>query len=205
MKLIALVSGGKDSWYSLYLMMQMGHEIACAVTFIPKNKESYMLQSAMSQNVSSQFAALNKPIRHKVFGVSGEKEIEVEEMKSLIAPIVREERIEGLVCGALGSEYQKQRVDFICEELGINSYAPLWRKNEEMLLREMVLEAGFEFMIAESGSEAADDWRSKIINRGNVDAFIESLKKGRCNISGEGGEYETYVTKCPLFKAKPEA
>lgn len=200
MKLLSLISGGKDSWYALFVMMQEGHEISDAVTFIPKNPESYMLQHAMTPDVKEQFSKITLNIRHHIFEVSGEKEKEIEEMKNLLAPIVRKEKIDGIVCGALASEYQKQRIDFICEELGIRSYAPLWHKSEENLIKEIIDSAGFEFLIAAIGAEGIDNWHLKKITKTNLPAFISDLKKARCNVSGEGGEYETFVTKTPFFK-----
>ncbi|MGC9310681.1 MAG: diphthine--ammonia ligase [Candidatus Aenigmatarchaeota archaeon] len=202
MKLLALVSGGKDSWYALYLMMQSGHDIPVAVTFVPRNPDSYMLQRAMTEKVREQFASLKREfkIRHREFGVSGEKEKEVEEMKELLAPIVKKERIEGIICGAVLSEYQRRRLDYICEELGVKSFAPLWHKNEEALLKEIVMGAGFEFMVARVCAEGIEQWRGKTVTAGNIEGFISDLKKARCNVSGEGGEYETFVTKAPFLR-----
>lgn len=200
MKLLALISGGKDSWYSYYVMLQKGFEIPVIVTFIPKNPESYMLQHAMTEKVPRQVKNLKIPAKHFAFEVSGEKEKEVQEMKKYLERIVKTEKIEGITSGAILSEYQKQRIDFICQELGVVSYAPLWHKDQEMLLREIILEVGFEFLVAETFAEGIEKWKGKKITKKNLDEFIAELKKSKANISGEGGEYETFVTKAPFFK-----
>jgi diphthine-ammonia ligase len=200
MRLLALISGGKDSWYSYYLMLQNGIDIPCVITFIPNNPESYMLQRPMVDKVPDQIKNMKTPPKHFVFAVSGKKEGEVEEMKKHLEKIVKEEKIEGIISGAILSEYQKQRIDFICEELGVISYAPLWHKDQEPLLTEIVKEAGFEFLVADTCAEGIEQWRMKKINPKNLDAFIKDLKKAQANISGEGGEYETFVVKTPFFK-----
>jgi len=199
MRLLALVSGGKDSWYSYYIMLQRGMEIPVIVTFIPKNPESYMLQHPMADKVPLQVKVMKNPPKHFVFSVSGKKEEEVKEMKKHLEMVVREEKIEGVIAGAILSEYQKQRIDFICEELKVISYAPLWHKNQEALMREIVMEAGFEFIVADTCAEGIEKWKGRKITKENLEEFISELKKSQANVSGEGGEYETFVTKTPFF------
>ena len=197
MRTIALVSGGKDSWYSLYLLLQQGFEIACTVTFSPKNPESYMLHSIKTHVVKKQSKLAG--IRNYTISVSGEKEREVDEMKRWIAKIKEKEMAEALVSGAIRSDYQKCRIDMIAEELGLASYTPLWNKDEEKLLREITY-SGFKFQIVAALAEGIEHWKDKIIDENNVDLFIKDLKKSRANISGEGGEYETLVVESPLFR-----
>jgi diphthine-ammonia ligase len=202
MKLLSLISGGKDSWYSYYVMLQRGIDIPCLVTFIPKNPESYMLQHPMVDKVPEQIKNMKHPPKHFIFDVSGKKEEEVEEMKMHLEKVVKSEKIDGIISGAILSEYQKQRIDFICEKLGIISYAPLWHKNQEALMNEIVIEAGFEFIVADTCAEGIETWKGKKITAKTLDAFIKDLKNARANLSGEGGEYETFVTKTPFFKVQ---
>lgn len=39
MKFVALVSGGKDSLYSIYKCLQYGHELVCIANLHPEEKE----------------------------------------------------------------------------------------------------------------------------------------------------------------------
>ena len=43
MKLASLFSGGKDSTYSIYKAMQLGHHVECLVTVFPKSSDSKLL------------------------------------------------------------------------------------------------------------------------------------------------------------------
>ncbi len=198
MRCIALLSGGKDSWYALYLAHLNSFEIMRAVSFIPGRDDSYMLHHPAVEWIGKQCELAEIP--HSAFHVSGEKEVEVEEMKNKLKDVVNTTNAECLVCGAVWSDYQKSRIDFIAEELGVMSYAPLWRKDEEMLLREMVEEAGFSFIVTQVAAYGLDEWAGKIITAENLESFIEDLQKARSNVMGEGGEYESFVTYMPLFK-----
>lgn len=196
MKLAAIISGGKDSWYAYYKMLKRGYEITTIITFIPKRKDSYMFHFPLAKNVSIQVK--NLKITHYVFEVSGEKEKEVKEMREYLKKIVKKEEIRGLISGAIKSNYQKSRIDKICKELKIKSFTPLWHNDEKILLNE-IIDSGFEFLVTHICAEGIEKWKNKIINKINLNEFIRDLDKARCNISGEGGEYETFVIKSPLF------
>ncbi len=197
MRLIALVSGGKDGWYSYYLMLQEGFEIPVVACFQPARSDSYMLHHPNTYLVPVQ--ARLAGVECKSFTVSGRKEEEVEEMLLHLSGIVREYGVEGIVSGAVKSDYQKHRIDMIGQELGIATYAPLWHKPEERLLREMVEQAGIEFVVSRTAAEGLEEWAGKRVSRENLDEFTRSLEESMASRIGEGGEYETLVVGAPFF------
>jgi len=87
MRCLALLSGGKDSWYALYLAILSGFEIVRAVTFLPARKDSYMLHHPAAGLVRYQCRAASVP--HEEFRISGEKEKEVDEKGILLREITR--------------------------------------------------------------------------------------------------------------------
>ncbi len=196
MRAIAVVSGGKDSIYAFYLMLQQGFEISKWITFVPEMKESYMFHSINTEFVS--FQAKLSGVEHEKIFVSGQKEEEIDEMLHYLKALKERECFRALVCGAVRSEYQKERIERICEELGIPCYAPLWRKNGERLLREM-LEQGFEFVVTYGGEEF-EKWVGRKISKENTGEFIDFLSTIGADVCGEGGEYETFVVKTPFWK-----
>lgn len=125
--ILSFLSGGKDSVISTFLMLSMGFDVE-TVSFIPKNKDSYMLHSVNINLASLVSEAMG--LKHHSFFVSGDKEREVEEMLEALSSIPE---LEGISSGAVRSEYQKQRIDYIGEELGVPSYSPLWRKEHVVL------------------------------------------------------------------------
>ncbi len=200
MKLVSIVSGGKDSIYSYYLMKQLGFDIDLWITFIPRNEESYMLHVVNLEFVKKQ--AELSGVEHKIFAIEGEKEKEVEEMYEILGYLKGKEKFEGIVSGAIRSEYQKHRIDMIAERLEIPSYSPLWHKNSEKLLREVV-ENGFEFLIV-FGGEDLKEWIGKKITKNNVNEFLDFLKKIGSDACGEGGEFESFVVKTPFWEKEME-
>lgn len=51
MKVVALVSGGKDSCYSMYLCTQRGHDIVALANLLPAEEAPDELDSYMYQTV----------------------------------------------------------------------------------------------------------------------------------------------------------
>lgn len=202
MKLAALISGGKDSIYALNKAIQEGHQIVSLVAFIPKNKESYMFHIPNIEYVELFEKALGIPLNF--FQISGDKEFEVGEMKAGLFWIKREYEIEGVVSGAIESQYQKERVDAVCEELELKSIAPLWQTDKEKYLREFV-KAGFKAKIVGVFAEGlGKEWLGRDIDEKTIEDLKKLHEKYSVSLVGEGGEYESFVVDGPIFKKKIE-
>ena len=52
---------------------------------------------------------------------------EVEDLLKLLAKVKAEYEIGGVTCGALLSDYQRIRVESVCDRLSIVNLAPLWQ------------------------------------------------------------------------------
>lgn len=196
MKLAALTSGGKDSLFAAYLMHSQGFEISYLVTLHPVSDESYMFHVPNLWLTGLQALSMDVPILMR--GTSGEKEEEVKDLKAALETV--EGEIEGVVTGAVASEYQRQRVDVVCEELGIPSFAPLWHKDPEKILRE-ILGAGFEVIITSVAAEGLDrGWLGRALDEEAVESLRTLKEKYGIHVAGEGGEYETLVLDMPMFK-----
>lgn len=198
MKIVALTSGGKDSLYALYLMMQQGFEIKYLVSIIPKNPDSYMFHQPNNQLIKMQAESMNLPVIIKE--TKGEKEKELDDLKDVIYSI--KDKVEAIVSGAIQSEYQKERVDLICEGLNLKSFAPLWHKNPELLWKDL-LHAGFKVIITSVSAQGLnEEWLGKEITEENLEKLRELSRKYRFHLSFEGGEAETAVLDCPMFKKR---
>lgn len=197
MKLAALISGGKDSVLAMHLAHAQGHEITAIIAIISENQDSFMFHTPAMNMVELQAKALGIPLVLKK--TKGEKEKELTDLKDAIASV---KGIDGVVSGAVLSEYQKQRIDVICEELGIKSFAPIWHKNLESIWEEVL---GQEFEVIVTGV-AADGMGPEWLGRRIDDAALTDLRvldeKFGVSITGEGGEFETLVLDCPLFSKR---
>jgi asparagine synthase (glutamine-hydrolysing) len=132
----------------------------------------------------------------------GKKEEELADLKSALLKAKKQYRIEGLVVGALASDYQQERVNRVCEDVGLKTFSPLWHKEQGFLLREMV-ECGFDIIVQSIAAEGLDEsWLGRHIDQVALDDLKKLNKKSGMHIAGEGGEYESFVLDGPIFRKR---
>jgi asparagine synthase (glutamine-hydrolysing) len=198
MKLGVLFSGGKDSTYSAFLAKKQGHELTCLITILSENPDSYMFQHVFEKDIKNQAEAMGLPIIFEK--TKGEKEKELEDLKKAIKKAMEKFQIQGIVTGALASVYQKSRIESICEEIGLECFNPLWQKDQFELLDELIKNK-FKVKIVKVAAEGLDKkWIGRILDNEALLGLRKLYEKYKINPAGEGGEFETYVLDCPLFK-----
>lgn len=173
-------------------------EIAVIVAIKSLNPESYMYHVPNIDLVRLQAESMQIPLIFKE--TVGKKEAELLDLSDALAEAKAEYGVEGVVSGAIYSNYQKERVDRVCYELGLLSLAPLWKRNPKELWNEM-FDAGFEVMIAAVAAYGlTEEWLGRRVDRERFNELCDL--HGTCYVctGGEGGEFETFVTNCPLFK-----
>ena len=200
MKLSVLFSGSKDSAYAIFKALEHGHEISTLVTIKAKSVDSYMYH--LPNIHLTEYSALAMGLPLIVEESTGEKELELKELKEVLSTLKNENGIEGVLTGAIASQYQKERVDKICKELSLESIAPLWGMNQLKLLQEMLANK-FEIVIVGVSAHGLDEsFLGKVIDETVLEKLLLLKEKYQINVAGEGGEIETLVTDCPLFKKK---
>jgi diphthine-ammonia ligase len=196
MRVAALVTGGKDSALALYKAIKEGHTVAYLVTMVPKRSDSWMFHYP-NIHLSDLFAeAVGIP--HVKAETLGEKDVELEDLKKTLARL----DIEGVVSGAIASQYQKSRIDQICKELGLKSITPLWQQNPQKLLEELLALKIETIIVGVYAHGFTPEWLRRKINKEAVNALKELNRKYQVSLVGEGGEYETLVLDAPFFKQK---
>lgn len=198
MKLASLFSGGKDSVYATYLAKEQGNEISCLITIHSQNKESYMFHTPSIEKTNSQAKSMNLPII--IQKTKGKKEEELKDLERAIKKAIKKYKVEGIITGALHSEYQASRIQKICDNLKIKCINPLWHKEEISYLKEILKNKFKVIIIGVFAYPLNKSWLGRIID----EKFIEEVKilneKYKIHPAGEGGEFETFVLDCPLFK-----
>ncbi|MBC7128596.1 MAG: diphthine--ammonia ligase [Thermoplasmatales archaeon] len=189
-----LVSGGKDSIYAMYIAMNYGWNIKCLITIKARNF-SWMYHVENIDIIPFISKSTGIPL---IFEKGSGDEIDD------LRRAIKKANVEGIVYGAIESEYQKTRIEKVAEELNIKSFAPLWGKNQENLLHE-IINAGFSCVVVATAAEGMDE---RFLGRAIDERFIDELRKLSTkygvNISGEGGEYETLVVDCPIYRYRIE-
>ena len=201
MRIAVLFSGGKDSTFALFKAMKE-HEVCCLVSIISKNPESYMFHTPNIHLVKMQAKALDIPLM--LSKTKGEKEKELSDLKKALEKAIKKYEIDGIYTGAVCSVYQAERIQKICDELRIRCFNPLWQMNQIELLHEL-LRNNFKVMISGVFAYPLDEkWLGKIIDKEIIGQLEKLQKKYKINPAGEGGEIETTVLDCPIFKKRIE-
>jgi predicted ATP pyrophosphatase (TIGR00289 family) len=197
-RVAVLATGGKDSGLALYHVLKMGYEVRYLACMIPLREDSWMFHYPNIHLIDLFAEAVGIPlVKAQTLGI---KEKEVQDLKRVIAKL----DVEGIVSGAIASNYQKTRIEKICKQLSLECITPLWQKNPSEILKEII---SLKFHVIITGVSAhgfSKDWLGRKINNATIKALIALNKEYGVSLVGEGGEYETLVLDAPFFKKKIE-
>jgi len=201
MRLGVLFSGGKDSTLALHLAAEK-EEVACLITVVSKNKESYMFHTPNIDVTVLQAEALGLPLVSVV--TEGKKEEELADLEKAIIDAKSKFQIDGVVTGAVESVYQASRIQRICNKLDVWSFNPLWKYDQNALL-ETLVEKSFKVIISGVFAYPLDEkWLGKQIDASVIARLVDLQSQYGISPSGEGGEIETTVLEAPLYKKRIE-
>ncbi|XP_061319420.1 diphthine--ammonia ligase isoform X2 [Pezoporus flaviventris] len=218
MRVVALISGGKDSCYNMMQCAAAGHQIVALANLRPAENtgqtdelDSYMYQTVGHHAIDLYADALDLPLyRGFIKGTSINtgrvytacQEDEVEDLYHLMKLVKDKEGVEGVSVGAILSDYQRVRVEDVCRRLNLQPLAYLWRRNQEILLKE-IISSNIQAIIIKVAAFGLDPDKhlGKTLDE-MVPHLLELSEKYGVHVCGEGGEYETFTLDCPLFKKK---
>ncbi len=188
----ALTSGGKDSILACQKALDSGKDVRYLVTARPKNRDSYMFHSANLDVVPVIATVAGR--EYVEIATEGNKEDELADLEAGLAAL----DIEGVVAGAVASEYQAARVKAITDRLGVALFTPLWHMDTEALLKEVSERLDARIIVT-----AAEGLDASFLGARFDNDLIRRLKRvaatRRINIAGEGGEYESITLNAPFF------
>ncbi len=197
MRVAVLATGGKDSTLALHrVLKEGGYEVKYLACMIPLREDSWMFHYPNIRLIDLFAEAVGIPlVKAETAGI---KEKEVEDLKRLIAEL----DVEGIVSGAIASNYQKARIEKICKQLGLKSITPLWHSDPLEMLKE-ILDLYFEVIITGVYAHGfSKEWLGRKIDKATINALMELNKQYGVSLVGEGGEYETLVLDAPFFKRR---
>ena len=221
MRVAVLASGGKDSAYAAWWAQLQGWEVVSLVTVLVKGDDSMMFQ--LQNTWITAFQASSSGVPWKPIISFGEEEEEVGDLESSITAegyildfneifppgIEIPENlvihngpldIDGLVVGALRSDYQKTRIERMCQRLGIASFSPLWHKDQGEHMQSF-LEHGFGVVFTSVSTEGMSaDWVGRTLDGESLNELRDLSRRHRFNLDGEGGEFETIVVSAPHMR-----
>jgi diphthine-ammonia ligase len=199
MRLGVLFSGGKDSSFVCGRAMEV-EDVVCLITVNPMNRDSYMFHTPNLRWVQLQAEAAGLPLVQ--VESSGIEEVEINDLTRAITMAVDAYGIEGIVTGAILSVYQATRIQRICRELDLWCFNPLWHVDQTAYLHRLI-DLGFHVII--SGVFSApfnESWLGREIDTRALQDLTQFSQKHQITLTGEGGEYETFVLDAPFFEKK---
>ncbi|KIJ56701.1 hypothetical protein M422DRAFT_22862 [Sphaerobolus stellatus SS14] len=223
MRYVALLSGGKDSCFNLLHCAKNGHELVAAASLGPGQgkgeTDSYMYQTVGQDAIEFVAQALEVPLIRRVItgqainqgaeygsrlsldprGVQGDETEDLFELLSEVKAAFPD--IQGVSVGAILSNYQRVRVEHVCQRLSLTPLCYLWQRNQSDLLNEMI-ESGLEAVLIKV---AGIGLTTKHLGKTLGDMRPTLLKLNTLygsHVCGEGGEYESLTLNSPLFKHK---
>jgi len=118
------------------------------------------------------------------------------EFKNALAELKKED-IHAGIFGDIDFEAHREWAERVSQESDITPIFPLWQRKREDLLNEFI-EAGFETLVVVTKANLMDaGWIGRRIDK----EFVKDLKElGGVDLSGEAGEYHTFVVSGPNFK-----
>jgi len=193
-----LFSGGKDSTMATWLAKKAGHEIVCLITLHSENPDSYMFHTPSIKRTETQAAVMGLPLITK--DTKGIKEQELKDLEEVIKTAIKKYGIQGIVTGALHSDYQASRIQKICDRLGLQCVNPLWHKDEFQYLQDLIKNKFKVIIIGVSAYPLSASWLGRVIDESFIRDVTKLNEKHKIHVAGEGGEFESFVLDCPMFK-----
>ena len=191
MKVAVLSSGGKDSSAAIWWAQCKGWEVTHLVTMLVEGSDSWMFQIPGTELVKHQAELCGcewLPVK-----TEGVAEHEVDDLRNALEKL----NIDGIVSGALRSDYQKTRLERMSEELGIKSFTPLWHQSSKMHM-DGLISNGFKVMITGVSCDGlSKEWLGQVLDEESLNKLSMLAAKYRFHVDGEGGEYETLVIAGP--------
>ena len=203
-----------------------GWDVECIVSVGIQSEDSMMFQTNGVSLAALQSTAMKVPWLPVVS--DGEEELEISDLEQALSSNTDSERcfkkmwqedwlrpeelvlhegtlvVDALVVGALRSDYQKTRIDRMCERLGIISFCPLWH-HDSYLHMQSLIEHGFEVMfVSVSADGLNEEWLGRMLDEGSLLELKRLSEEHRFNIDGEGGEFETIVLSSPCMDRQIE-
>lgn len=198
MRVLSLLSGGKDSVCAVETVRQWGWDVVGALALRPAADDAWMFHTPNLGVVRGIAQCLDLPLAE--VPVRAGPELELDDLEVALLKARDSLRLDGIISGALASEYQKTRLDAIGHRLGLKTFAPLWHKEPVGYVRSL-LAGGWEMHFSRCAADGVPHaWAGQRLDTEKLERM--RLHQARPHVAGEGGEYETLVTWAPGWRRR---
>lgn len=188
---VVLWTGGKDSCLALHIAQEQGFKIVGLATFVPvgnsefrAHPQSEMKQQAARLGLKVHFLEVSEPY----------KESYIEKLKWIKSELNASTAITGDI------DYVGGCANWIvdcCEQSDLEIYRPLWQKNREWVMEELLsrqIKARISYI---SHSAIPQKWNGRVIDQALLQEIKTLSLESGIDLAGENGEYHTMVISAP--------
>ena len=198
MRVAALLSGGKDSVAAVEVAQGFGWDVVGAVVLRPAADDAWMFHTPALDVVAGVADCLGLPLMEAKVR-TGQLE-EVEDLEAALRAAQGKWRLDGIVSGALASEYQRTRIEAVGHRLGLKTFTPLWHKDPQSYLRGLC-QPPWDIRFSRTAADGVPNaWCGQRLDAAKVDAM--RTHRSRPHVAGEGGEFETLVLDAPHYRKR---
>ncbi len=191
MKFVMSYSCGKDSTLALQKIISAGHECVGLLVMVNENMGRSYFHGADEELMRKFSDSLGYPL---ILCPSDGYDYHTKFEEGLLQ--AKELGAEMVGFGDIDLEDNKRWGIERCENADLSYIYPLWQKDREEVLRE-IIDSGYVCRIKSvDKSKLPSSFLGKILNH----ALMDEMKNLGIDACGENGEYHTIVTDGPVFK-----
>jgi uncharacterized protein (TIGR00290 family) len=185
-------SGGKDSCLALDYARRSGYEVPVLLTMLSEDGERSRSHGLSRAMLDAQSDALGTEI---LFGRTTWEDYETVFMDRL--SLLKSQGFTVGIFGDIDLQEHRDWVERVCRTAGFTAVLPLWNRDRETLLDDF-LSSNYRATIVSVREDALGrEWLGGLLDRDAVEAF----RRVGIDLSGENGEYHTFVSEGPLFRS----
>lgn len=188
-------SGGKDASLSFYRAIKdKDVEAVCLLNMVSEDGKKSRTHGISSDLLKAQAEAMDIPICQRKTTWNN---YEGEFIKMLST--FKQKKMKRGVFGDIDLDAHREWVERVCEKVDMKPIFPLWQCSREALLLDFIRSGFKAVVVAVKADTLSSDWLGRKIDEN----FIADLKKiCSVDLSGEAGEYHTFVYDGPIFRKR---
>ncbi len=189
-------SGGKDSAYTLHLLMKDDrYELRFLLSTINGNNKRLSMHGVREELIEAQAASIGLPLL-KVYVYKGNNEEYENCMKGELLK-AKAKGVDTMAFGDIFLEDMRAYREEQMRKIGMDCLFPIWKTDTKQLVRNFIHE-GFKTITCCTHDGFLDEsWCGKIVD----ERFIADLPEG-IDPCGENGEFHSFCFEGPIYKKK---